>query len=393
MLDERPRRDGDREIVRPGPLACLGRMQQESQPSIPDGGDAIADARPTPSDAQQRAIGHGEGPLLVLGGAGTGKSEALVQRLSALAAGGTGPEEVLILASTRATARHLRERAELLLEQPFEELWIGTWETICESLLRTHAAEAGIDPFFEMVGPAERLAMLLDRIEQLPLRHHEIRGNPAGLLARLLGRIDALKAEAVEPGALADWAAERGRTARDEAARERARREREFAALYAEHDRIVSDAGGLDSGDVVLALGRVLAQRADVRREIAGRFRYLMVDELEDATLARWAVLAELGSDTANLLCTLDDDAAAAVRARARPPGSATFTPTPTSSSSTAASAAARTSSTPRGPWWRGSATGSTSRGGQPMPRFRSASGVAATSAPRRRPWRVRSSI
>jgi DNA helicase II / ATP-dependent DNA helicase PcrA len=263
-----------------------------------------------PSEAQERVVGHGEGPLLVLGTAGTGKSEVLARRVALLAAQGTGPEQVLVLASSNATARWLHDRAELLLDRPFEELWIGTWETTCERLLRDHAAEAGLDPFFETVGPAERLAMLLDRIDELPLRHHEIRGNPAGLLARLLQRIDALKAEAVSPETLAAWAAECSRAARDEAGREGARREREFAALYAEHDRILAAADSLDSGDVVLALGRLLAERADVRREIAKRFRFLMVDELEDATLARWALLAELGADTANLLCALDDDAA-----------------------------------------------------------------------------------
>jgi DNA helicase-2/ATP-dependent DNA helicase PcrA len=273
------------------------------QATAPEGG-------PLPSEAQEQAIGHREGPLLVLGGAGTGKSEVLVQRLARLAAEGVGPEQVLIVASTQAAARQLRERAEELLESPFEELWIGTWESIGERLLRDHAAEAGLDPFFETVAPAERLAMLLDRIDELPLRHHEIRGNPAGLLARLLRRIDALKSEAVSAETLASWAAERSRAARDEAAREAARREREFAALYAEHDRILATSDSLDYGDVVLALGRLLAERADVRRSLARRFRYLMVDELEDASLARWAVLSELSAESANVLCALDDDAA-----------------------------------------------------------------------------------
>ena len=82
---------------------------------------------------------------------------------------------------------------------PYEELWIGTWEALGERLLREHSTAAGLDPFFDVLGPAERLAMLLDRLDELPLRSHEIRGNPAGLLARLLERIDALKAGAVEP--------------------------------------------------------------------------------------------------------------------------------------------------------------------------------------------------
>ena len=66
-------------------------------------------------------------------------------------------------------------------------------------LLREHSTEAGVDPFLESFNAAERLAMLLDRVDELPLRRHEIRGNAGGLLARLIGRIDALKAAAVTP--------------------------------------------------------------------------------------------------------------------------------------------------------------------------------------------------
>ncbi len=157
---------------------------------------------------RERAIAHGDGPLLVLGAAGTGKTELLARRLARLAAAGTAPERVLVIGSTRATARRLREKAEALLRGPFEELWIGSWDTIGERLLREHAEAAGLDPFFDVLGPAERLAMLLDRLDQLPLRRHEIRGNPAGLLARLLARIDALKAERVGPTRLEQRARE-----------------------------------------------------------------------------------------------------------------------------------------------------------------------------------------
>ena len=84
--------------------------------------------------------------------------------------------------------------------------------------------------------------MLLDRLDQLPLRRHEIRGNPAGLLARLLARIDALKAERVGPDdALRARAGRERRRPADEAEREAARRELEFAELYTAHDRILAE--------------------------------------------------------------------------------------------------------------------------------------------------------
>src|ERR1700759_899592 len=111
---------------------------------------------------RQRAAAHVDGPLLVLGGAGTGKSELLARRLADLAADGTPPERVLIIGARRATARRLREHCEALLEGPYGELWFDCWDGIGERLLREHAEAAGLDPFFDVLGRAERLAGLLD---------------------------------------------------------------------------------------------------------------------------------------------------------------------------------------------------------------------------------------
>ncbi|HET7177200.1 MAG TPA: UvrD-helicase domain-containing protein, partial [Solirubrobacterales bacterium] len=277
--------------------------------------------------AQERVVGHGEGPLLVLGEAGTGKSEALARRLARL-----GPERVLVLASTRATGRRLRERVESLLDRPYEELWIGAWETLGERLLREHSEAAGLGPFFDVVGPAERLAMLLDRLDELPLRRHEIRGNPAGLLARLLERIDALKAAAVGPEAIAARARERGESAGGDAAvLEEARREHEFAELFTMHDRILAAAGSLDRGDLFLALNCLLADRPDVRRQIATRFPFVMVDELEDTTPAQLSILAALAKEHPNHLYALEE-----VDSTASPAGGAVGGTAPEEASATA---------------------------------------------------------
>ncbi len=244
----------------------------------------------------------------MLGAAGTGKTELLARRVAGLVASGTRAERILVLASTRATARRLRERSEALLEGPFEELWIGGWETLGERLLREHSEAAGLDPFFDVLGPAERLAMLLDRLDELPLRRHEIRGNPAGLLARLLARIDALKADRVGPTSLAERARAGEEEAGEEAAREAARREVEFAELYSAHDRILAESGSLDGGDVFLALDCLLVERPDVRQQIAGRFEYVMVDELEETTKAQRAILEGLAKDNPNQLFALEDE-------------------------------------------------------------------------------------
>ncbi len=235
------------------------------------------------AEPQERAIRHRSGPLLLIGEAGTGKTEVLARRLESLVEAGTAAERVLVLASTRATAQRLRERIEALLDRPLEELWIGTWEQLGEQLLREHSTAASLDPFFGVLGPAERLALLLDRLDELPLRRHEIRGNPSGLLARLLAQIDEVKAGAEPPGA-------------------------ELAELIAAHDRILASTCSLDRGDVYLTLNKLLEDRPDVRTVIASRFEYVMVDELEDTTTAQRAILATLSQDNPNHLYALEEE-------------------------------------------------------------------------------------
>jgi superfamily I DNA/RNA helicase/RecB family exonuclease len=234
------------------------------------------------TSTQDRVVRHGEGPLLAVGAAGTGKTEALARRLVRLTNEGLATEQMLVLASNRAAAQRLRERVEALLAGSHGELWIGTWEAIGERLLRDHSDAAGLDPFFDVVGPAERLAMLLDRLDDLPLRHHEIRGNPAGLLAGMLERIDTLKAGCDPP-------------------------DPDLADLFAAHDRILAAAGSLDRGDVFLTLNKLLTERADIRQAIANRFPHVMVDELEDTTPAQRAILATLAKENQNHLYTLEE--------------------------------------------------------------------------------------
>ncbi len=250
---------------------------------------------------------HDDGPALVLAHSGAGRSEAIARRFARLADGQLGAEQIAVLAHGPAAHGHLRSRIEVLLQGPYEELWIETWEGFAGRLLRDYALEAGVDPFFEVVAPADRLAILLERLDDLPLRRHEIRGNPAGLLARLLERMDVLKAEGVGPSELRDFAraAERGASGR--ADREAASRELEFADLFERHDAILRERGVIDEPELILELGRMLSRRLDVGEAIGRRFPQLMIDELEDAGTARCGLISMLAPH-GNVLAACDPD-------------------------------------------------------------------------------------
>src|SRR3954468_1150058 len=219
-------------------------------------GDEHDHGFPRLSGRQEDVVTHGDGPVLVVGVAGTGRTEALARRLARLVTEGEG---ALVLTRSEAAARHLRLRAEETIESAYEELVVHTHPVAAARLLREHATEAGIDPFFESLSPAERLAMLLDRLDELPLRRHEIRGNAAGLLARIVDRIDALKSAGVTAADFGRWADEQAGGTRAE--RASAGREREFAEIYELHDSMLRSAGGMDDIDGVLELTTRLEQR------------------------------------------------------------------------------------------------------------------------------------
>src|SRR3954464_1399096 len=191
--------------------------------------------------SQRGAVTHPGGPLLVIAGAGTGKTRTIMSRFAWLVEQGAGPDEVLALTFSASAAAEMRERLEGVIESPYEDLHVSTFHAFCSRLLAAEAPQGGGDPFFFPVPPADRLALLLERLEELTIRHHEIRGNPAPLLASFVSRIDRLKDEVVScedymgyARRLADEAEGAGDAARAEASREL-----EFAQLYADHDRLL----------------------------------------------------------------------------------------------------------------------------------------------------------
>ena len=252
------------------------------------------------SPEQRAAVEHPGGPLLVLGGAGSGKTTVLAERFAHLVSQGAPPESLLVLCYSTAAADALRERLEDRLPGAYEELAVTTFHGFCARLLRDEAFEAGLDPFVAPVSAADRLAMLLERIDELPLRHHDLRGNPSATLGAIVQRIDRLKDELVSAADYAAWAA----TLPEERARER-----EFADLYGAHERLLEEAGTLDVGDLVLQSFRLLRAKAHVRARLAKRHRHVLVDELQDASFAQGLLLRLLAAD-GDVTAAADDDQA-----------------------------------------------------------------------------------
>ncbi|MBS1868647.1 MAG: ATP-dependent helicase [Actinobacteria bacterium] len=262
------------------------------------------------SPAQRAAATHAGGPLLVVGGAGSGKTRTLVARFAWLVEQGEPPEAILALARSERAADALRRQVEELIARPYEALAVTTVHDLCARLLREHALAAGVDPFAVAVGGADRVAMLLERIDELTVRSHDFRGNPAALIGSFVRRIDRLKDELIAAEDYAAWAEQLAGAADDDAARARAAREREFAEIYRAHDRMLAEAGALDGGDLVIRALALLREQPHVRAQVAERWRHVLVDDVQEPNFAHGLLLRLLAAEHGNLAAAGDDDQA-----------------------------------------------------------------------------------
>ncbi|TMK97496.1 MAG: ATP-dependent helicase, partial [Actinobacteria bacterium] len=273
-----------------GPRLRRGR-RRASPPATPPGSLPCA---PYPKEVppltpiQRSAVEHADGPLAIVGGPGTGKTTVLVERFAWLCG---APDAILVLTGD---AEGLRPRIEERLEHGFEELHVYTVPGFCSRLLHDEAIEAGLSPFVATASVADRLAMLLDRIDELSVRLHDFRGSPAAMLAGLVARIDRLKDQTISAQAYADWAAGQ----EDE-------REREFAQIYAAHDRMLNEQALLDEGELVLRATALLEGNARVRERTRARFAHVLVDDVEELTAAQRRLL-ELGPTALGGVCPGD---------------------------------------------------------------------------------------
>jgi DNA helicase II / ATP-dependent DNA helicase PcrA len=261
-------------------------------------------------DLQHQAVHHSAGPLLIDGGPGTGKTETLGCRIAWLTTHSEHPQCVLCLTRGTSAARALSDRVDELVDTPHTEPWITTFGGLCERLLHEEALEAGLDPFFCPLTQSDRLVLLLEQADNLSLRHNQIHGNPAPLIAALLPRIDRLKGEMVSHADYRHHAEALVAQANGDAQRAAAAQELEFAKLYQEHDELIAAHGSLDAGDLVIKCFRLLHEKPHVRERVVGRFSHVLVDDYQETSFAQGMLLRLLCQEHGNITATGDPDQA-----------------------------------------------------------------------------------
>src|SRR5437867_3767892 len=265
------------------------------------------------NDTQRAAVMHDAGPLLIIAGAGTGKTTVITRRIAWLIAQKKArPEEILALTFTDKAAAEMEERVDTLVPYGYADVEIATFHAFGDRLLREHALELGLQPDFRVLNRAEQVIFLRDRLFQLPLERYRPLGDPTRHIRALITLISRCKDADVSTEEYAAHAERLAALARaapdDEELRERAAQQVELARTYAKYQELMAASGAIDFGDQIVHALRLLRSRPHVLAGLQRKFRHILVDEFQDTNWAQFEIVKLLGARHTNVACVADDD-------------------------------------------------------------------------------------
>jgi DNA helicase-2/ATP-dependent DNA helicase PcrA len=248
-------------------------------------------------DEQREAASRPDAIVLVAGAPGTGKTEVLARRVAWLAdAQGLAPHRPLVLARDRESRAHLTRRIEEIVDAPHEGLAVRALPDLCTTLVEDHARASGIEELTPALSAAERLVLLLERVDSLELRYHDFRGRPLALLAAMVRRIDRLKADLIDVDAFSA-----GVTDGSE-------RDREFAAVYRAHEELLRRHAATDAGGLLIACVAMLEREPQIAAALAADHPHVLVDDWDARSGGERRLVSLLAQGGANLTATGPED-------------------------------------------------------------------------------------
>jgi DNA helicase-2/ATP-dependent DNA helicase PcrA len=281
---------------------------------------------------QLRAVTHGDGPLLVVAGAGTGKTQVITRRIAWLIATRRArPSEILALTFTDKAAEEMAVRVDQLVPYGYTDTAISTFHAFGDSLIREYALELGLPTDVRVLTRAEVVIFLREHLFEFDLDAYRPLGDPTRFLAALAALFSRCKDEDIAP---ADYLAHADRMATEAAiladatrgdghagvattgvepadvAGEQARRQSELARAYATYQALLAANGCIDFGDQVALALRLVRTSPAARSAVARRFRYILVDEFQDTNRAQAELVAALAEEHRNVTVVGDDDQA-----------------------------------------------------------------------------------
>lgn len=284
------------------------KTAQPTLPLAPIGPDLLNGL----NKAQRQAVTHKHGPLLIVAGAGTGKTKVLTHRIAWLIQEKLAkPDEILALTFTDKAAGEMEGRVDQLLPYGYTDTTIATFHAFGDQLLRDHALDLGLPPEFRVLGSDEQEIFLADRFDEIEdLELLRPLGNPRKFVGVILGVISRAKDELVSPEQYGTAAAQLLRKATTEEEIREAKRQQDIARIYAAYETFKAERGVIDFGDQILKLIRFLDEEPQIKAKVTSRYKYILVDEFQDTNVAQYQLVTRILGAHQNLTVVGDDDQA-----------------------------------------------------------------------------------
>lgn len=278
------------------------------------------------NDQQRQAVQHTAGPLLIVAGAGTGKTTVVTRRIAHLVEQGLAQaDEVLALTFTEKAAGEMQERLDLLLPLGHRDLWVSTFHSFCQRILELHGLDIGLPGEAKLVTETQAWVLIHDNLDRFTLDYYRPLGNPQKFVSALIKHFSKCKDELISPE---DYLRHAETLALDlddaEGARGKRRKKKtggaeapdpaeaarvaEVANAFFTYRKLLLERGSMDFADLINYTLELFTKRPAILRRYQEKFKYLMVDEFQDTNYAQYQLVKLLAGGHQNLVVVGDDD-------------------------------------------------------------------------------------
>lgn len=286
---------------------------------------------------QERAVKHTGGPLLIVAGAGTGKTTVITRRIAYLVNKKLAqPDEIAALTFTEKAAGEMQERVDLLLPIGYYDSWISTFHGFCERILKAHGLDIGLPNDFKLLENTQQWIFIYKNFDRFKLKYYKPLGNPSRFVDALLRHFSRCKDELITPEEYLKYAQNFKPTldqaetnskrkikkpanpAKKTAALppseiaeldlEEQERLTELAAAYQTYQKLLLDNNYLDFGDLINYTLDLFKKRPKILAHYQNKFKFLMIDEFQDTNVAQYELIKLLAGQRQNLVVVGDDD-------------------------------------------------------------------------------------
>lgn len=256
---------------------------------------------------QLQAINHEKGPILVVAGAGTGKTAVITQRIARLILSGNAKaEEVLALTFTEKASSEMQQRVDELLPYGYIDTQIMTFHALAERIMREFALDAGVSPEFQVLSDFQQTIIFQEVLSSVEYSYFSPQYHPFAFIKAIKSSISRLKDEGISAKSfklMIEKLTDDGELNKGEALAD-------LAEIYSKYSMLCEVKNSLDFGDLLIKLQHLLDSKPEIKNELAKRYKYILVDEFQDTNIIQMEIISSILSTHNNIMAVGDDDQA-----------------------------------------------------------------------------------